>query len=86
MSSRVSLVRGCGCDACFHTGYFGRTGIFEVLPTTDELRHAILRNRPHGELLQIARSHGLRLLEETARDKVLGGTTTIAEMLRVLMV
>ncbi|HLQ43932.1 MAG TPA: GspE/PulE family protein [Planctomycetaceae bacterium] len=84
--SLVSLVRGRGCDACFHTGYFGRTGIFEVLLMTDELRHAILRNRPHGELLEVARSRGLRLLEETARDKVLDGTTTIAEMLRVLTV
>jgi type II secretory ATPase GspE/PulE/Tfp pilus assembly ATPase PilB-like protein len=37
-------------------------------------------------LLEIARSHGLRLLEETARDKVLDGFTTVEEMLRVLLV
>lgn len=85
-SAEVSLVRGHGCDACFHTGYFGRTGIFEVLLMTDDLRHALLRDRSHGELLEIARSHGLRLLEETARDKVLAGVTTVEEMLRVLLV
>lgn len=80
----VALARGAGCDACFHTGYQGRTGIFEIMGVDGELREAILRNKPHGELMEIAKSKGMKTLEERARLKVLSGGTSVREMHRVL--
>ena len=81
----VELFRGAGCDACFHTGYHGRTGIFEILTFDQELRDAILRGKSHGEILELAKSKGLKTLENSAMDKVRAGITTVEEMHRVMM-
>lgn len=84
-ADRVDLARGEGCEACFQTGYQGRTGVFEILPVTHDLRLAILREKSHDELQEIARSSGLQTLEASARRKVLDGVTTVQEMHRVLV-
>ena len=81
----VELFRGGGCDACFHTGYHGRTGIFEILTFDQELRDAILHDKSHGELLELAKSKGMKTLENSAMDKVRAGITTVEEMHRVMM-
>ncbi len=82
----IQLVRGIPADENFHTGYFGRTGLFEVLTIGAELRQAILDNKSSTELEEVARKTGFRTLDEAAIDKVLAGVTTIEEMHRVLMV
>jgi type II secretory ATPase GspE/PulE/Tfp pilus assembly ATPase PilB-like protein len=82
----VRLTRGSGCDACFQTGYLGRTGVFEVLGVDDELRHGLCAGLPRDELLQMARAKGMRSLAATAARKVLDGVTTVEEMTRVLLV
>lgn len=84
-AQRVELAKGEGCEFCFQTGYHGRTGIFEVMPITPELRRALLQEKPHEELLEIARGQGMESLESMARRKVLGGVTTVQEMHRVLV-
>lgn len=78
------LSRGVAADVNFHTGYFGRTGVFEVMGIDDELREAILHDRSSKELTEIARNKGMSTLEESAKRKVLAGTTTVEEMVRVL--
>ncbi len=82
----VQLVRGVPADANFHTGYFGRIGAFEVLTVTNEYRQAILDGRSAQDLERIASQAGMKTLEESIRDKVLAGITTVEEMHRVLMV
>jgi type II secretory ATPase GspE/PulE/Tfp pilus assembly ATPase PilB-like protein len=82
----VRLARGSGCDACFQTGYLGRTGVFELLGVDDELRHGLYAGLPRDELLKIARAKGMRSLVNTATRKVLDGITTVEEMTRVLLV
>lgn len=81
---KTQLWRGKGCNACFGTGYQGRTGVFEIMGPDRELRHAILKGAPRGELMRMAASKGMHTLEESARKKVLRGETTIPEMHRVL--
>ena len=80
----VNLVKGKGCDACFHTGYLGRTGVFEIMGIDGEVRDAILKGKSHDEIVAVANSKGMRTLETAARKKVLDGITSVEEMHRVL--
>jgi type II secretory ATPase GspE/PulE/Tfp pilus assembly ATPase PilB-like protein len=81
----VKLRRGVPSEANFHTGYLGRTGVFEVLLMDADLRMAVLQGKSAGELRQLAVSRGMQTLEQSAIRKVRGGLTTLAEMHRVLM-
>lgn len=81
----VKLVRGVPSDANFHTGYLGRTGIFEVLLVEDETREAILAGKSGREVTEIARSNGMTTLSESAIEKVIACETTIEEMHRVMV-
>lgn len=82
----VSLVRGVPAPVNFHTGYAGRTGIFEVMALDHNLREAILHGKSANELNRLATGNGMQTLEQVAMAKVRGGTTTLEEMHRVLIV
>ena len=82
---RIELAQGRGCEFCFQTGYHGRTGVFEILPMSSELRQAILREKSHDELREIACRNGMQTLEAATRRKVLDGVTSVQEMHRVLV-
>lgn len=77
------LVRGIPSEANFHTGYQGRTGVFEVLPITKTVREAIINRRPAREVREVAIQDGMVTLEESVRRKVLAGETSLEEMYRV---
>ncbi len=83
-AGKIELVRGIPSESNFHTGYSGRTGVFEVLPVTDRIRDGILKGKSHSELREIAKKDGMRTLEDVARDKVVRGESTIEEMHRIL--
>ncbi len=76
--------RGTGCERCNHTGYLGRTGIFEVFIMNDDFRHFISSTYKEAELLNMARSAGMKTLMEDGIDKVRQGETTLDELLRVI--
>jgi type II secretory ATPase GspE/PulE/Tfp pilus assembly ATPase PilB-like protein len=82
----TQLVRGIPTEVNFHTGYSGRTGVFEVMVIDRDLRQALLDNRSALEIAQIAIRNGMQTLEQSAREKVLAGVTTVEEMHRVLIV
>lgn len=84
--SEVRLRRGIPSAVNFHTGYLGRTGVFEVLPIDSDIRRAILAGRSASELRQMAIERGMQTLEQSAINKVRQGITTIEEMHRVLIV
>jgi type II secretory ATPase GspE/PulE/Tfp pilus assembly ATPase PilB-like protein len=75
---------GKGCEACRGTGFRGRTGIFELLKVTPEIRKAILRRASGDEILQIARQEGMRTMLEDGREKVLRGVTTPYEVIKAV--
>src|SRR5882762_3245136 len=77
--------KGKGCPTCNFTGMKGRVAIYEVMPISEELRDAILRNAPTAELRETAQSQGMRTLRQSGLLKVLDGTTTIEEVLRVTL-
>jgi type II secretory ATPase GspE/PulE/Tfp pilus assembly ATPase PilB-like protein len=80
----LELPKGQGCDFCFQTGYLGRTGAFEILGISGEIRAAILQGKGRNEILGIAHANGMRTIEHVAKQKVLAGVTTVAEVHRVL--
>lgn len=84
MSESMELYRARGCDNCFNTGFSGRTGIFEVLPVSGRAREAIVREEARDVIARIAESEGMITLEQSARQRVIDGTTSAEEMHRVL--
>ncbi len=79
----IHLERGRGCAACRNTGYRGRTGIFELLVVTEEVKHAILEPAPVSDLRDLAREQGMVTLRQDGWRKVQAGITTVEEVLRV---
>ena len=77
------LFHGKGCDECRGTGYRGRTGIYELLRITEEVRSLIVRKASGGELRRHAVAHGMLTLREDGWAKACAGVTTVAEILRV---
>jgi type II secretion system protein E len=78
-----SFRRGRGCDACARSGYRGRTGIYELMVVTDEVRSRIVARTPLDEIRTLARAQGMVPLREDGWAKVCAGVTTIEELLRV---
>ena len=74
---------GKGCRACHDSGYLGRSGIFEVLPTTGAVRDAVMQQLPSDALRQIAMSSGMETLRQDGLRKARDGKTTLEEVLRV---
>jgi len=83
-STKRHLYRGKGCERCYHIGYLGRTGVFEILDFTDAVREAVYKGAPRDELARIARRGGFRPLREMALKKLTRGETTVEEVTREL--
>ncbi|MEQ1891341.1 MAG: ATPase, T2SS/T4P/T4SS family [Planctomycetota bacterium] len=81
----ATLYYGKGCDACFHTGYRGRTAICEIMRIDAGLRRAILENVSTADLRARACERGMRTLREAGLRAVLEGTTTLEEVRRETM-
>lgn len=82
-SGQVPVFRGAGCESCGHTGYESRKGIFELMEPDDEIRKMIVANESSNIIASYARSQGMKTLREDGVEKVLEGTTTVDEVLRV---
>jgi general secretion pathway protein E len=80
---RSLLYRGRGCENCSQTGFYGRTGIFELLVVTDEIRKMIVKQTDANRIRTAARQEGMRTLLEDGIQKVIAGRTTLGEVLRV---
>jgi len=72
------------CVRCAQTGFKGRTGLYEVMAMSDEVRRLVLDGARRDELLQAARAQGMRTLREAGFEKVQQGVTSVPEVLRVL--
>lgn len=77
------LYRGKGCDKCLGKGYLGRTGIYELLEVSPEVRKTIVERRDAQTIKDAAISRGFTVLKDDAVEKVLKGITTVEEVLRV---
>ena len=75
--------KGAGCPMCSQTGYFGRTGIYELLEIDETLRAAIHERAGEQRLRTLAEARGFRSLAEDGLRWVRAGVTSGAELLRV---
>ncbi len=83
LSQDLILKKGKGCDFCSKTGYKGRTGIYEILVTTPEIRKMIVAQKTPDEIIKFAQKQGYKTMRQDGFEKVLKGITTLEEVLRV---
>ena len=72
-----------GCEACGHTGYAGRTGVFELLVTDDAIRAQIHARRPRPKSAPLPLAAGMTLMREDGERLIAAGITSREEVLRV---
>jgi general secretion pathway protein E len=77
------IMKAVGCQECRHTGYRGRTGIYEMLTLTPAIRKLITPETDLLQLRQAATQAGLQPLMLNGAEKVAAGMTTVAEVLKV---
>ncbi|MCH7730480.1 type II/IV secretion system protein [Patescibacteria group bacterium] len=77
------LYKGEGDPECNNTGYFGRIGIFEVLPISEKIAKLILERAPSSAIEKRAREEGMISLKQDGYLRVIEGITTMDEVLRV---
>jgi len=82
-NGRIKLKRGKGCQRCRGTGYYGRTGIFEVIPYSESLKKMTTVNADFKAIAAQAKKEGMITLRANALIKLLAGKTTYQEVLRV---
>lgn len=77
------LYRAKGCPKCMGKGYLGRTGIYELLRITPEVRKMLTERKDVQAIRTAAMRSGFRSLQSNAIEKIKDGTTTIEEVIRV---
>ena len=77
------ISRGTGCPSCLHTGYRGRSGIFELMRLNESLQNLILKTSDANTIKNTAVKQGMVTLRQDGAKKVLQGITTIEEIFRV---
>jgi type II secretory ATPase GspE/PulE/Tfp pilus assembly ATPase PilB-like protein len=78
-----TLYKGKGCETCNHTGYKGRTAIFEIIEVDYDMQELFMKNPSSNQIWEMAKKKGAKSLFEDGILKVNQGATTIEELLRV---
>jgi len=83
---KLTLYRGKGCSNCGFTGYKGRSGIYQLIEMSEELRELVL-HKPNSDIIaKVARKQGSLSLFEDGIEKVKIGVTTLDEVMRVAQI
>jgi general secretion pathway protein E len=83
---KATLSVGEGCDKCMQTGYYGRTGIYEIMRVSGSIKKTILTTSDANAIKEVAIRGGMKTLREDGAEKVLQGISTTEEVLRVTQV
>jgi len=79
----LTLWKGAGCRVCHQTGYFGRTGIYELLVTNTKIHDLCVQRADAATIRNQATQDGMRTLRQDGWGKVAQGLTTLEEVARV---
>jgi general secretion pathway protein E len=79
----VTLHRGTGCNRCRQTGYYGRLGIYEVMPFTEGIRGLTTATTDSEQIRKQAVAEGMNTLRQSGISRMLEGRTTYQEVLKV---
>ncbi len=80
---KITFYKGTGCAECMHTGYKGRTAVFEILTLNADIKNAFRENKSHKELENTIIASGFKPMKYQALKLVLSGDTTASEAIRV---
>lgn len=80
----ITFYRAKGCKHCGDKGYYGRIGVFELMKMDDPIRELILRKVSTSSIKHQAKLAGMKSLWDNGLELVLGGITSMEEILRVL--
>ncbi len=78
----ATFYRGTGCNLCANTGYRGRTGLFELLVMSEEIRRMLLSNASAADIRAQALREGMITMKRDGMQKVKEGITSMSEVLR----
>jgi type IV pilus assembly protein PilB len=78
-----TFYHGKGCARCFHTGYRGRIGIFEILSISPAMAQMIAQRSSSQAILEKSREEGMTTMVEDGMQKAMRGVTTLDEVVRV---
>ncbi|MCA9426435.1 MAG: type II/IV secretion system protein [Candidatus Omnitrophica bacterium] len=79
----VTFYKGKGCEECKYLGYSGRTGIYEMVPVTQEIRDLAIKRSSGADIKKVAMQQGMLTLRQYGWARVRDGLTTVEELLRV---
>ncbi len=80
------MFKGTGCEKCNNSGFYGRTGIYEVLRVTEKIAKLIMERSDANAIEKIAMDDGMITMKQDGYLKVLEGITTMEEVIRVAQV
>jgi type II secretory ATPase GspE/PulE/Tfp pilus assembly ATPase PilB-like protein len=86
LEEKLNLYRGKGCSNCGFTGYKGRSGLYQIIEMSEELREAVLHNPTSDDIDKLSRQQGSLSLFEDGIEKVKIGVTTLDEVMRVAQI
>ena len=79
----LTVYEPVGCQLCSHTGYYGRIGVYEMMPISPALRWAIVKMQPSSKVKEIAVREGMTTLRASAVRLVKEGVTSLTEMRKI---
>jgi len=79
----ANFMRGAGCSNCQHTGYRGRTAVYELMMMNSTLREMTFRSEPAQNIRRQARLFGMKTLVEDATTRAVAGVTTFQEVFKL---
>ena len=83
LESEQTIYDPCGCHLCNDKGYFGRIGVYEIMPVTAAIKEIICRKGNANQIKEVALKEGLVTLRMSGTKYVLDGITSISEMMRI---
>jgi type IV pilus assembly protein PilB len=84
LSGKITVIRGNGCHACNHSGYYGFVGIHEALDVDQRLKQLIIKSLPDDELEQYLKEREYKTMLYDGLLKAREGMTTVEEVLKVV--
>ncbi|MBW9144437.1 GspE/PulE family protein [Clostridium sp. CM028] len=79
----LKLYKGEGCTYCNNSGFSGRTGVYEIMEITREIRESILLNKSIDQIKDISIRNGMKTLKKSCEELVYSGETTIDELIKI---
>jgi len=83
LPANPQFYQGRGCSRCMNIGYWGRGGIYELLPVDETVRELLMQDKDAATIKQAAMRKGMQTLRSAGVAKALEGVTSLEEILRV---